>query len=164
MSDIYSDLYLSTYSSEYIPKTKVKSVFAFHIAGKNYVEDLTNFSLESKPLDPERVTFGKYTAGRAVEWTLKVGAVFDGGAEGSLHDLLWNYSGYTTDFIIRPFSDFDPLTKRYYQGLIRIPYKPDIRVKAGEESQWDYEFKVIGHPTRSDKAMGILIGTIIDEF
>lgn len=165
MSDIYTDLYTASYSgTEFEPFNKIKSVFAFNIGGQNYVEDLTNFSLQSKPLDPERVTFGKYTAGRAREWTLKIEAVFDGGSAGSLHEVLWNNSGAQTDFIIRPFQDFDPLERRYYQGVIRIPYKPDIKVSAGAHSKWDYEFKVIGHPTRAERPGDILTDRIYDEF
>lgn len=166
MSDIYTDLYMDSYN--YNPPAssinKIQSIFAFHINNQNFVADLTSFSLESKPLPADRVTFGRYTAGRAVEWKLKISSVFDGGSQGSLHDFLWNYSGYTTEFILRPFADFDPLTKRYYRGQIRIPYKPDIKVKAGDVSTWDYEFKVIGHPTRSDKALGMMTGSYINEY
>ena len=164
MSDTYSDIYMASYEAEFKRKPRVKSVFAFNIAGENFVADLTNFALKSKPLPQERITFGKYSNGRAVEWTLNIGAIFDGGSQESLHNLLWQYSGFTTPFIIRPFEDFDPATKRFYQGLIRIPYKPDIKIEASKISTFDYEFKVIGHPTRSDKALGMLTGSIIDEF
>lgn len=163
MSDIYSDIYESSYGTAFVPKTKVKSVFAMSFNGVNFVTDLISFSLKSKPLDQDRITFGRYSTGRAVEWQLSINAVFDGGSADSLHGWLWNNASATVPFIIRPFQEFDPLTKRYYQGQIRLPYRPDIKVGAGETSTFDYEFVVIGHPSRSDKPGGILTSVLYDE-
>lgn len=172
---IYDDIYTSTYG--YVsPVTpyydfdfpnkggKVQSIFALQFNETNYIADVTKFALRSSPLPQERVTFGKYTSGRAVEWSLEITAIFDGGSAGSLHDFLWNNSGLSTNFIIRPYRDFDPGDRRFYGGLVRIPTKPNISVKSGSVSTFDYTFEVIGHPTRSDKPLGLLTEKVYDEF
>ena len=165
MADTYLDLYMDSYGYETpaVAKTRVKSIFALDIGGVNYATDLTSFALKSKPMDQERITFGRYSNGRSVEWNLDIKAVFDGGSEGSLHTLLWQYAGYTTTFIIRPFQEFDPGDKRYYGGNIRIPYRPDIKAKAGENSTFDYSFDVVGHPVRTDQPLGIVTGKVYTE-
>lgn len=165
MSDIYQDLYQASYSYSSVPnKEKIRSVFAMTFDGNDFVADLNSFQLKSKKLDSDRLTFGKYSRGLGVEWTLKIKAVFDGGSADSLHGWLWNNASATVPFIIRPFQDFDPLTKRYFQGQVRLPYRPDIKVAAGRTSTFEYEFKVIGHPTRSESPNDILTNRFYDEF
>ena len=164
MADIYTDLYTASYSgSTSAERVKVKSVFAMSFNGSDFVSDLVSFELRSKKLDSDRLTFGKYSRGLGIEWTLKVKAAFDGGSADSLHGWLWNNASVTVPFIIRPFQDFDPLYGRYFQGNVRIPYRPDIKVKAGDTSTFEYEFKVIGHPTRSDSPNGILTSRLYSE-
>lgn len=164
MSDSYSDLYIDSYDN-YTPTSfnKVKSVFALDIGGVNYVSDIISFGLRSKPLSQERITFGKYSKGLAAEWNLDVTAGFDGGSQGSLHDFLWNYAGFTTQFLIRPFQEFDPDNKRYYGGYLRIPYRPEMKVDAGNTSTFDYAFDVIGTPVRTDRPLGIVTGKVYDQ-
>lgn len=143
---------------------KVKSVFSLHIGGTDYVSDITAFRLFSEELPKERITFSKYTTGTAVKWTLEVDAVYDGGSEGSLHDYIWQNAGTTAQFIIKPFQSFDPLTKRFYQGSVRMNFKPDTKLKAGETSTFTYKFKVIGQPIRSDQPSGFLTAGYYDEY
>lgn len=164
MSDIYTDLYTASYSGTTAPeRVKVKSVFAMTFNGVDFVTDLVSFELKSKKLDSDRLTFGKYSRGLGVEWDLKIKAVFDGGSEESLHGWLWQNASATVPFIIRPFQEFDPLYGRFFQGQVRIPYRPDIKVKAGDTSTFDYEFKVIGHPSRSESPNGILTSRLYSE-
>lgn len=165
MSDSYSDIYMDSYDyvTPITSRTKVKSIFALDIGGINYATDLISFALKSKPMEEERITFGRYSTGRAVEWNLDINAVFDGGSEGSLHSFLWQYAGYTTTFIIRPYQEFDPNDKRFYGGNIRIPYRPDMKAQAGEVSTFDYSFDVVGHPVRTDQPLGIVTGKVYDQ-
>lgn len=135
---------------------KLKSVFSIQIGGTNYVTDITKFRLFSENLDAERITFKKYKEGTAVKWKLGVTAVFDGGTAGSLHDYLWTHSGSQAEFVIKPFQGFDPDTKRFFTGTVRIPRKPPITVKAGSTATYDFEFEVIGQPSRSDQPGGYL--------
>lgn len=143
---------------------KVKSIFSLLVEGVDYSADITGFRLYSEPLPKERVTFDKYANGVAVKWWLEVSAVFDGGSEGSLHNFLWEYAGANASFNIKPFQDFDPLNKRFYQGNVRIQYKPDVKVKAGKISTYDYKFKVIGQPARSDSPGGYLTEGYYEEY
>lgn len=164
MSDIYTDLYTMSYGYESaVTKEKIRSVFAMTFNGNDFVADLVSFQLKSKKLDSDRLTFGKYSKGLGIEWTLKVKAAFDGGSAESLHGWLWQNAAATVPFIIRPFQDFDPLTKRYFQGQVRLPYRPDIKVAAGRTSTFEYEFKVIGHPTRSESPNDIMTDRLYDE-
>ena len=143
---------------------KVKSIFSLHIGPYNFVSDITRFRLYSEPLDQERVTFKRYEEGTAVKWNLEIGAVFDGGSEGSLHDYLWNNAGSIAQFIIKPFQEFDPDLKRFYQGTLRIGQKPDLMVTVSKNSTYIYNFKVIGQPARSDSPSGLLTGDYYDEY
>lgn len=143
---------------------KIKSIFSLLVDGVDYSTDITRFALKSEPLPPERITFNKYANGIAVKWWLEIGAVFDGGSAGSLHDFLWTNAGQTASFIIKPFQEFDPLTKRFYQGQLRIQYKPDLKVKAGKDSIYDYKFKIIGQPSRSDSPGGFLTEGYYDSY
>lgn len=135
---------------------KVRSVFSLLVDEVDYSTDITSFKLYSEPLPKERITFNKYANGIAVKWWLEVTAVFDGGSDGSLHDFLWDHAGGLAAFNIKPFQDFDPLTKRFYEGQVRIQYKPDIKVHAGKNSTYTYKFKVLGQPSRSDSPGGFL--------
>jgi len=135
---------------------KVKSIFSLLVDEVAYSTDITAFRLYSEPLPKERITFNKYANGVAVKWWLEVTAVFDGGSAGSLHDFLWSHAGGNATFNIKPFQDFDPLTKRFFQGNVRIQFKPDVKVKAGDVSTYTYKFKVIGQPSRSDSPGGFL--------
>lgn len=167
-----ADRYRTRYTLKYgapstppfVPINKVKSVFALQIAGQDFVADLISFNLKSKNMDDDRVTMGRYKQGTARDWDLSIKAVFDGGSAGSLHDFLWQNPGGVTNFIIRPFQDFDPNDKKFYGGIIRIPNRPNLSVSAGQTSTFDYNFKVLGQPTRFDKALGILTGSYIDEY
>lgn len=143
---------------------KVKSIFSLHIGDTNYVADLTAFKLYSEPLEQERITFLKYETGTAVRWKLEVSAIFDGGSQGSLHDYLWDNSGSQAAFIIKPFQQFDPLTKRFFQGTVRIGYKPPISVKANEVATYDFIFDVVGQPSRSDAPGGFLTEGYYDTY
>lgn len=143
---------------------KVKSIFSLHIGPYNFVSDITRFKLFSKPLDKNRITFRRYEEGVGVKWTLEVGAVFDGGSEGSLHDYLWSNAGSTAEFIIKPYQEFDPANKRFYQGMLRISQKPDLAVTVAKTSVYTYKFEVIGQPTRSDSPSGLLTGEYFDEY
>jgi hypothetical protein len=135
---------------------KVKSVFSLLLDEVDYSTDITSFKLYSEPLPKERITFSKYADGVAVKWWLEIDAVFDGGSAGSLHDFLWTNAGANATFNIKPFQDFDPLTKRFYQGSVRIQFKPDMKIQSGEISTYSYKFKVIGQPVRSDSPGGFL--------
>lgn len=150
-------------SSLPITTDKVKSVFAMTFNGTDFVADLVSFRLESKPLDKNRLTFGRYSRGIGVEWTLRVKAAFDGGSADSLHGWLWDNAAATVPFIIRPFAEFDPLYKRFFQGQVRLPYRPDVKVGAGRTSTFEYNFKVIGHPTRSESPNDVLTDRLYDE-
>lgn len=143
---------------------KVKSMFGIFFEDIPFETDIISFSLESQALPPERVTFSKYTSGAAVEWKLKIRAAFDGGSGDSLHAYLWSHSGLTAPFILRPFQEIDPLTKRFYQGNIRMPYRPDIKVSAGKDATYDYEFKVLGQPSRGDAPNGFMTAGYYDEY
>ena len=143
---------------------KIKSIFSLDIGNTNYVSDIHEFRLYSEPLPPERVTFGKYQTGSAVKWFLEVDAVFDGGSEGSLHDFLWTNAGLTSEFIIRPFQEFDPDTKRFYSGNLRLGYRPDIIVQAGRISTYEFKFDIVGQPIRSDQPGGYLTAGYYDEY
>lgn len=143
---------------------KLKSVFSIQIDTQNYVSDITKFRLYSEDLDAERITFSRYMNGTAVKWKLGITAVFDGGTAGSLHDYLWTHSGAEADFLIRPFQEFDPLTKRGYAGVMRIPKKPPIIIEAGRKSTYEYEFEVIGEPVRTDTPSGFLTAGYYDTY
>ena len=139
-----------------ISNGKIKSIFSLHVADNNYVADITDFKLYSEPLNQERITFRKYEEGTAVKWKLEVGAVFDGGSSTSLHAFLWENAGTQAAFTIKPFQEFDPLTKRFYHGTVRIGYKPPVIVSAGRISTYDFTFDVVGQPSRSDSPGGFL--------
>lgn len=143
---------------------KIKSIFSLHVGGNNFVSDITEFELFSEKLDQSRITFIKYETGTAVKWKLRVNAVFDGGSDGSLHDYLWDNSGATAEFIVKPFQDFDPNTKRFYKGNVRIGYKPPIEVHAGDTSTYEFTFDVVGQPIRSDAPGGFLTEGYYDSY
>ncbi|AOZ63661.1 major tail protein [Rhodococcus phage Weasels2] len=143
---------------------KLKSVFSLYVDDIDFVADVSSFVLKSDKLDAKQITFGKYTQGMDVKWTLGLKGLFDGGSAGSLHDYLWNNAGRTVTFILKPFQGFDPNTKRYYTGQVRIPYRPDISVKAGQYSTFDYEFKVVGHPSRGDQPNGFMTTGYYDSY
>lgn len=147
-----------------IANGKIKSVFGLYVGGYDFVGDITRFRLYSEPLDQERITFGKYGTGTAVKWQLEISAVFDGGSYGSLHDYLWDNAGLEAEFMIKPFQDFDPLLKRFYRGTVRIMNKPDIMLTAGKTSTYNYTFKVIGQPSRSDSPSGFLTAGYYDDY
>lgn len=143
---------------------KVKSVFNINIAGYEYTADITGFSLESKRLPPERTTFSKYTQGTAVEWTLRLDAIYTTEPEG-LHNLLWNAAGYPNiPFIIRPYQDIDPNTKRFYSGALRIPHRPDLKFQAGKTSMFSIDLPVMGQPSRGDRPAGFLTEGYYDDY
>ena len=143
---------------------KVKSMFNISFDETNFVTDISAFQLRSEKLAADRVTFGKYTAGTAVKWSLRVFASFDGGSADSLHAFLWENAGQQVDFLLKPFQEVDPDTKRFYLGTVRIPYRPDIKVKAGNSSTYDYIFKVIGQPARGDAPNGFMTEGYYDEY
>lgn len=147
-----------------IANGKIKSIFSLEIGSTDYVSDIHGFRLYSEDLPPERVTFGKYQTGSAVKWFLEIDAVFDGGSEGSLHDFLWRNSGSQSEFIIKPFKEFDPGTKRFYTGNLRVGYKPDLMVTSGKNSVYEYKFDIIGQPIRSDQPGGYLTAGYYDEY
>ena len=143
---------------------KVKSIFGLYIGEEDYVSDIFSFDLRSEPLPAERVTFSRYTEGRAVKWNLLVRARYDGGSEDSLHTYIWDHAGQEADFILKPFQDVDPNTKRSYSGTVRVPYRPDISVHSGRTSIYMFNFKVIGHPTRGDSPGGFLTEGYYDDY
>lgn len=143
---------------------KVKSMFSIFVDEVDYVTDIISFSLSSEQLPQEQVTFKKYTAGNAVKWKLKVRAAFDGGSNGSLHSFLWDNAGMSCTFTLKPFQEIDPVSKRIYQGMIRLPYRPDIKIAAGKESVYDYEFTVLGQPSRGDQPNGFMIAGYYDTY
>lgn len=143
---------------------RVRTMFSVTIDDVDYITDITSFKLATKGLPADQTTFKKYTEGRPVKWELSINVIFDGGSEGSLHDYLWNNSGATADFLLKPFEDFDPDTKRFFQGTMRIPRRPDIRIKAGSTSTFAYTFEVIGQPTRSDTPGGFVTEGIFENF
>lgn len=147
-----------------IANGKIKSVFSLQIGPEDYVSDITGFRLYSEELPAERVTFSKYKNGSANKWHLEIDAVFDGGSQGSLHDFIWNSAGSVADFIIRPFQEFDPLTKRFYEGTLRLGHKPDVKVSAGKISTYEYTFDLVGQPIRSDQPGGYLTAGYYDEY
>lgn len=143
---------------------KVKSIFSLFVGETDYVSDIISFSLQSEQLPPERVTFSRYTNGTAVKWKLNVSAAYDGGSADSLHSFLWDNAGLTSSFLLKPFQETDPLTKRFFMGTIRIPYRPDIKLKAGSTSTYKYDFTVIGQPSRGDAPNGFMTAGYYDEY
>ncbi len=143
---------------------KVKSMFNLSVDDVDFATDITRFELRSTQLDPERVTFARYTTGTAVKWNLLVNAVYDGGSADSLHTFLWEHAGTEAAFLLKPFQETDPLTKRFFLGTVRIPYRPDIKVQAGKNSTYTFDFKVIGQPSRGDAPNGFMTAGYYDEY
>lgn len=125
---------------------KLKSVFGLKIGSNDYVSDIVSFELTSDDADSDAQTFSEYNSGSNRIWTLALTAAFDGGSQGSLHDLLWTNAGSTSIFVIQPKSGVAGATNPYYQGQVRIPYKPDLIIEAGSDSTFEYELEVIGQP------------------
>lgn len=127
---------------------KLKSVFGLKIGANDYVSDIVSFELTSDDAAADSQTFSEYNSGSNRQWTLALTAAFDGGSGGSLHDLLWNNAGSTSTFVIQPKSGALGTSNPYYQGKVRIPYKPDLSIEAGSDSTFDYELEVIGQPQK----------------
>ncbi len=125
---------------------KLKSVFGLRIGSDDYVSDIVSFELTSDDADSDSQTFSEYNSGSNRTWTLALTAAFDGGSQGSLHNLLWNNSGIISYFVIQPKAGIAEEINAYYQGQIRIPYKPDLTAVAGQNSTFEYELEVIGQP------------------
>lgn len=127
---------------------KLKSVFSLKVGATDWVSDIVSFELTSDDADQDSQTFAEYNAGSNREWTLQVTAAWDGGSAGSLHDYLWTAAGSTAAFDIQPASGVVSASKPKYTGSVRIPYRPDIKVEAGSDSTFEYEFEVIGQPNK----------------
>lgn len=128
---------------------KLKSVFVLKIGANDYVSDIVSFELTSDDANLDAQTFSEYNSGSNRTWKLALTAAFDGGSEGSLHDLLWANTGSTSAFVIQPKSGTAGVSNPYYQGQIRIPYKPDLNIEAGNDGTFEYELEVIGQPTKN---------------
>jgi hypothetical protein len=127
---------------------KLKSVFALEVGATDWVEDIVSFELTSDEADTDSQTFAEYNAGTNREWTLNVTAVWDGGSAGSLHSYLWENAGSEAEFTINPKSGAVSASNPAYTGTVRIPFRPDITVEAGETSVFEYEFEVVGQPNK----------------
>lgn len=127
---------------------KLKSVFALEVGSTDWVEDIVSFELTSDEADTDSQTFAEYNAGTNREWTLNVTAVWDGGSAGSLHSYLWENAGSEAEFTINPKSGAVSASNPAYTGTVRIPFRPDITVEAGETSVFEYEFEVVGQPNK----------------
>lgn len=127
---------------------KLKSVFGLKIGANDYVSDIVSFKLTSDDADADSQTFSEYNSGLNRQWTLALTSAFDGGSQGSLHDLLWDNAGSTSAFVIQPKSGAAGTNNPYYKGQVRIPYKPDLSIEAGNDSTFDYELELIGHPQK----------------
>lgn len=127
---------------------KLSSVFSIKIFEQEFTGDITSFELTADDSDGDSTTFSEVNQGANTEWTLGVTALFDGGSDGSLHDVLWRNAGSTGAFIIQPKAGTSSATNPQYHGTIRLPFKPPISIEAGSDSTFEYEFKVIGQPTK----------------
>lgn len=144
---------------------KLKSVFGLKIGVNDYVSDIVSFELTSDDADADSQTFSEYNSGSNRQWTLALTAAFDGGSEGSLHDLLWNNAGSTVSFTIQPKAGVGSPSNPFYTGQVRIPYKPDLSIEAGSDSTFDYELELIGQPTKNTtEGSGDVFGDIINEY
>ncbi|WP_155293058.1 hypothetical protein [Rhodococcoides fascians] len=138
-----------------IPNGKLKSVFALKVAGTDYVSDIVSFEMTSDDAESDSTTFAEYNAGTNRKWTLQITGIFDGGSAGSLHDYLWVNAGASASFDIAPLSGVTSTSKPRYTGTLRIPFKPDVSVEAGEDATFDYEFEVIGTPNKVTSGTGL---------
>lgn len=144
---------------------KLKSVFSLKVGANDYVSDIVSFELTSDEADSDAQTFDEYNKGLNRQWTLSLTAAFDGGSEGSLHDLLWNSAGSTTTFTLQPKAGAGSTSNPYYQGQVRIPYKPDISIEAANDSTFDYELELIGQPQKiTTEGSGDVFGDIFNEY
>ena len=144
---------------------KLKSVFALDIDGTDYATDIVSFELTSDESDADAMTFLEYNTGIARTWTLNVTAVFDGGSSGSLHDWLWTNAGSQSGFLIQPKAGLSSPDNPKYFGIVRLPYRPDISVEANEDSTFEYEFEVLGQPSKFiDGEEGDVFGDIFNEY
>jgi hypothetical protein len=137
-----------------IANGKLKSVFALKVASTDYVSDVVSFNMASDEAESDSTTFAEYNAGANRAWTLSVTAVWDGGSQGSLHDYLWTNSGASAAFEIQPKDGATSTSNPKYTGTLRIPFKPDIQVEAGEDSTFEYEFEVVGEPNKVTAGTG----------
>lgn len=132
--------------------SKLKSVFALKVGATDWVDDIVSFELTSDEADTDSQTFAEYNAGTNREWVLNVTAAWDGGSAGSLHDYLWENAGSEADFEVQPRSGAISAAAPKYTGTVRIPFRPDISVEAGEASTFEYEFEVVGQPNKVTSA------------
>lgn len=137
---------------------KLKSIFSLKVGSIDYVSDIVSFELTSDDADSDSITFSEYNQGANRKWTLSLTAAFDGGSQGSLHDMLWNNAGSTTSFIVQPKAGTESTSNPFYSGQLRIPYRPDIKVEAGADSTFEYELELIGQPQKNTS------GTVSDLF
>lgn len=144
---------------------KLKSIFGLKIDETDYATDITQFELTSDEADADAMTFLEYNQGVNRVWTLGVTAVFDGGSAGSLHDYLWENAGATVGFVIQPAAGISSPSNPQYGGYIRLPYRPDISVEANTDSTFEYEFEVVGQPSKfKDGEESDVFGNIFNEF
>lgn len=127
---------------------KLKSVFSLKVGTQDWVSDIVSFELTSDEAEQEAMTFAEYNAGTNRTWVLSVSAAWDGGSADSLHSYLWDNAGTTATFEVQPSQGVVSATKPKYTGSVRIPFRPDISVEAGNESTFDYEFEVVGEPNK----------------
>lgn len=127
---------------------KVKSVFSIKLGDSDYTSDVVSFELTSDDAENDSMTFSEYNKGTNRQWTLAVTAAFDGGSSGSLHDYLWNNAGTQAEFIIQPRAGIASPSNPQYTGRFRIPYRPDISMEAGTAAMFDFEFELLGQPTK----------------
>ncbi|AWN03921.1 major tail protein [Rhodococcus phage Peregrin] len=127
---------------------KLKSVFSLKVGTQDWVSDIVSFELTSDEAEQDAMTFAEYNAGTNRTWVLSVSAAWDGGSADSLHSYLWDNAGTTATFEVQPSQGVVSATKPKYTGSVRIPFRPDISVEAGNESTFDYEFEVVGEPNK----------------
>ena len=133
---------------------KLKSVLSLKFDDTEYVSDITSFELSSDDADADSQTYYEYNQGKNRKWSLTVNAIWDGGSNGSLHAFLWDNSGSSIDWSLRPYMTSSLSAIPEYFGLVRIPYKPDISIEAGTDSTFEYEFEVVGTPLKTFVASG----------
>ena len=125
---------------------KLKSIFGLKVGDVDYVSDIVSFELTSDDADTDSQTFGEYNLGTNRQWSLNLNAIFDGGSQGSLHDMLWQNAGIVVNFSLQPKAGIASTSNPRYTGQVRIPYRPDISAEAGSDSTFEYELEVIGQP------------------